>query len=63
MILNTSFSGANIFATDLEKVFKILGTKLPNRVGLTFVSWHQTPVSLSGGLALNQTLVYLYYSI
>ena len=37
---------------------KMLARRLP-QIGLSFVSWHQTPGSLSGGWAFNQNLVHL----
>ena len=38
----------------------MLGPRLP-QIGLSFVSWHQTPGSLSGGWAFNQNIVHLKY--
>ena len=40
----------------------MLGPRLP-QIGLSFVSWHRTPGSLSGGWAFNQNIVHLKYSM
>ena len=40
----------------------MLGPRLP-QIGLSFVSWHQTPGFLSGGWAFNQNIVHLKYSM
>ena len=40
----------------------MLGPRLP-QIGVSFVSWHQTPGSLSGGWAFNQNIVHLKYSM
>ena len=40
----------------------MLGPRLP-QIGLSFVSWHRTPGSLSGGWAFNQNIVHLNYSM
>ena len=40
----------------------MLGSRLP-QIGLSFVSWHRTQRSLSGGWASNQNIVHLKYSM
>ena len=40
----------------------MLGPRLP-QIGLSFVSWHRTPGSLSGGWAFNQNITHLKYSM
>ena len=40
----------------------MLGPRLP-QIGLSFVPWHQTPGSLTGGWAFNQNILHLKYSM
>ena len=40
----------------------MLGSMLP-KMGLSFVLWHKTPWSFSGGWDFNRNLVHIYYAM